>query len=107
VGQGPGLSPYLLGQMGGVEAVTLIEAQMPEHSHLLRVDNANGTTSAPNNAYLARDPAGTPAYGAGSAGILAPAAVASTGSNQPHVNVQPYTTIRYCIAIIGIYPPLN
>lgn len=32
-GNGPGLSSYALGQKGGVESVTLTEAQMPAHTH--------------------------------------------------------------------------
>ena len=106
-GQGPGTSQYDLGQMGGTETVTLQVGEMPAHTHALRVDNANGTTAAANGAYLARDPAGTPAYGNGSAGALANAAVATVGASQPHNNLPPYTTIRYCIALIGIYPQQN
>ena len=106
-GQGPGTSQYDLGQMGGTETVTLQIGEMPAHTHALRVDNANGTTAAANGAYLARDPAGTPAYGNGSAGALANAAVATVGASQPHNNLPPYIAVRYCIAITGIYPPQN
>lgn len=34
-GQGPGLSPRVLGEVGGQETVTLTTAQMPSHSHAL------------------------------------------------------------------------
>jgi microcystin-dependent protein len=104
---GPGLSQRFLGEMGGAEAVTLSLAQIPAHSHTLRVDTANGTTSAPNDALLARDPSGTPAYGANASGSLAAQAVATAGGSQPHQNMQPYTAINYCIALQGVFPPLN
>ena len=106
-GQGPGLSDYSLGEMGGTETVTLNINEMPAHTHALRVDTANGTTATANGAYLARDPAGTPAYGNGSAGVLANAAVATVGASQPHSNLPPYTAIRYCIALVGVYPAQN
>src|SRR2546423_9284878 len=38
-GQGPGLSLYDLGQSGGSETVTLIESEMPAHSHFLQATN--------------------------------------------------------------------
>ena len=107
LGQGPGLSSRAMGEMGGAEAVTLLEAQIPAHTHVARADTGNGTISSPIGAFPARDPAGSPAYGAGSAGALAPAAIAATGGSQPHSNVQPFTVIRYCICLQGIYPSQN
>lgn len=107
VGQGPGLASYDLGERAGSETVTLLINEMPAHTHALRVDTSNGTTANPQNAFLARDPAGTPAYGAGSAGNLATAAVATVGASQPHENRPPYLTIRFCIALQGIFPPRN
>ncbi len=40
-GQGNGLSPYVLGQMGGEEAVTLNESEMPQHNHLVAGEQPN------------------------------------------------------------------
>src|SRR4051812_34479851 len=34
-GQGPGLSLYDLGQTGGVDYVTLLQSEMPAHSHFM------------------------------------------------------------------------
>src|SRR4029077_13311133 len=34
-GTGPGLTPQALGQSGGVESVSLTEAQLPPHTHTL------------------------------------------------------------------------
>jgi len=101
---GPGLSPRPLGEAGGTETVTLIAGQMPAHSHTLQVDNANGTTAAPTGALLARDPAGTPAYGVNAVGALSAQAIASSGGNQPHENMQPYLAINYCISLQGVLP---
>src|SRR4051795_2916835 len=43
-GQGPGLSLHDLGEEGGVDAVTLLQSEMPGHSHGYRAqttDNAD------------------------------------------------------------------
>jgi microcystin-dependent protein len=104
-GPGPGLSPRSLGESGGVETVTLAATQMPAHTHSLQIDNANGTTSSPVGALLARDPAGTPAYGVNANGALSAQAVASAGGSQAHQNMPPFLAINYCIALQGIYPP--
>ena len=103
-GPGPGLSPRSLGESGGAENVTLNAAQMPGHTHALQVDSANGTTASPGGALLARDPAGTPAYGVNASAALSPQAIASAGGGQAHQNMPPFLAINYCIAIQGIYP---
>src|SRR5512132_2194680 len=36
-GQGPGLSQYVLGEVGGLENVTLITTQIPAHTHTATV----------------------------------------------------------------------
>src|SRR3954469_3880608 len=52
-GQGPGLSSYSLGEQGGVENVTLISQQMPQHNHLVNATMATATDNKPAGNYLA------------------------------------------------------
>jgi microcystin-dependent protein len=104
-GPGPGLSPRSLGETGGSENVTLAAGQMPAHTHALQVDSANGTTASPGGALLARDPAGTPAYGVNATGTLSAQAIASAGGSQAHQNMPPFLAINYCISLYGVYPP--
>ena len=106
-GQGPGLSSYDMGQQGGTEMVTLSVNEMPAHTHVARADLGNGTLSSPNGAFPARDPAGSPTYGAAQAGALAAAAIAHAGGSQPHNNMPPHLAIRYCICLEGIFPSQN
>src|SRR5207249_6454307 len=49
-GQGPGLSLHDLGETGGSETVTLLESEMPAHSHSLRasLDDADLAIPTPN-----------------------------------------------------------
>src|SRR3546814_15544183 len=54
MGQGPGLSDYQQGQMAGQENVTLIQTQIPSHTHYLSASNADGTVNDPTNAVIAK-----------------------------------------------------
>jgi microcystin-dependent protein len=104
-GQGPGLSNYDLGQVGGTESVTLTQNQMPGHSHLASVNNGAATTTRPNNQVPAQS---TPAYAAaGDGSTFNPAFIQNTGGGQPHGNVQPFLTLNFCIALEGIFPSRN
>lgn len=101
VGQGTGLSPYAIGQAGGVESVALTEAQLPAHSHTANAGGAQ-TTNSPSNAV----PAQNGAYATGTPSTTMSAdAIGSTGSNEAHTNVQPYLAINFIIALEGIFPP--
>src|SRR5512138_2367193 len=48
-GQGPGLSPYELGQVGGSETVTLLHSEIPSHSHELRASHQPATDDDPGS----------------------------------------------------------
>jgi microcystin-dependent protein len=105
-GQGPGLSPYSLGEQGGVESVTLIATQMPQHNHLISVNNAGSSTGRPSGNYPGQTSGNT--YAPSSDGsTFAPQAVGMAGGNQPHTNIQPYLALNYCIALEGIFPSRN
>lgn len=104
-GQGPGLSLHDLGEAGGSETVTLIESEMPNHSHTLRasLDDDDSTLAqghAPGQLSVTYAPVagGTPA-------TMAPQSLAASGGDQPHNNMQPYLTFHFCIALQGVFPP--
>jgi microcystin-dependent protein len=108
-GQGPGLSNYVLGQMTGVENVTLLPTQMPSHNHLVNAVGAGGNQDSPVNGYPAVESTGTSKNysNGGTTGQMASNTVATTGGGQPHTNVQPCTCINFIIALEGIYPARN
>jgi microcystin-dependent protein len=106
-GQGVGLSPYVIGQQGGTENVTLNTQQMPQHNHTVAVLGVNGGSNKATNNYLA-DSTGGNVYTTGPTnGTLNANAVSFAGSNQPHANIQPYLCITFVIALTGIYPSRN
>jgi microcystin-dependent protein len=105
-GQGVGLSPYVVGQNGGTENVSLSIQQMPQHNHTIGSATTAGSNKPANN-YPA-DAASGNAYSAGPAtGTLNQQAVSFQGGSQPHANIQPYLCITFVIALQGIYPSRN
>lgn len=103
-GQGPGLSLHDLGETGGSETVTLLESEMPAHSHALNTSQSDGISSTPIGQQLATG-IGLGMYAAPSAlAAMSPNALAPAGGDQPHNNMQPYLTFYFCIALQGIFP---
>lgn len=94
---------HTLGERGGEQAHTLSIAEMPTHTHALNAStSASGGSDDPtgrflgsaNNLYHA--PASLTSMNAGT--------IANTGGSQPHLNMQPFLTISFCIALLGIFP---
>jgi microcystin-dependent protein len=79
---------------------------MPNHSHVFFGDAEPGNTAKVKNNFLAEGytiyKAPPPAPAATFAGGTTPA-----GSSLPHDNHQPYTTLRWVIAVEGIFPAQN
>jgi microcystin-dependent protein len=108
-GQGPGLSPHTLGEMSGVENVTLLITNMPAHNHTLAASGAQGDSPTPEGAVpaITVDPNSQQplnSYSASPNTTMAPTSVGLSGGSQPHTNMQPYTCINFIIALEGIYP---
>jgi microcystin-dependent protein len=105
-GQGPGLSLHDLGETGGSETVTLLESEIPVHSHQMKAASTQADLQDPaSNRVLARSKPGF-AYLAGAPNTtLAPEALAPAGGDQPHNNMQPYLTFYFNIALQGVFPP--
>ncbi|HJU61867.1 MAG TPA: tail fiber protein [Candidatus Binatia bacterium] len=108
-GQGPGLSLYDLGQTGGTESVTLIQSEIPFHTHIVgRAFSGNGDTGSPVNNTWSSVPSGrgflnTYHTGPPTAKMLA-TLIQPAGGGLPHTNMQPYLTLNFCIALQGVFP---
>lgn len=112
VGQGNGLSPYLLGETIGETSHTLTLSEMPTHGHALNADAsapASANTAAGNA--LGKAASGTttpPVYAAPTAFVaMASGAVGPSGGSQPHENRQPYLGLSFIIALEGVFPSRN
>jgi microcystin-dependent protein len=107
-GQGPGLSLHDLGETGGSETVTLLESEIPAHSHSFNAANFPGDIQAPvPTVSLARSSGGNGYQTTVNSDItqMNPSALAPAGGDQPHNNLMPYLTLSFCIALQGVFPP--
>ncbi len=104
-GQGPGLSLHDLGETGGSDTVTLLESEMPAHSHVLTASAADALDQSPIGSQLATGIAIGAYAPPGPLVQLAPQALPPAGGDQPHNNLQPYLTFYFCIALQGVFPP--
>jgi len=105
-GQGQGLSERFLGEMSGVESITLLQSEIPLHTHVWNTTNEDGNNQQPTT------PPPPRYFGRGNALYAPPAAlntmavqtIAPAGGGLPHNNMQPYLTLNFCIALQGIFP---
>ena len=101
-GQGQGLSLRDLGEMSGVESITLLVSEIPLHSHGWNTTNEDGNNTGPTNRYFGR---GNALYAAPAAlNTMAFQTIAPAGGGLPHNHMQPYLTLNFCIALQGIFP---
>jgi microcystin-dependent protein len=103
-GNGIGLTPRVVGEVGGVPTVTLLSNELPGHVHSFKGVNALGELSTPGGNLLAEQrtlvPYATPAAGQ----AMASQAIGLAGGNGPHNNLQPYLVMTFIIALQGVYP---
>jgi len=113
VGQGQGLSSYVIGESGGVENVTLTVPQIPSHTHVLGATNT-GQTQAPTALTIPAFPTSTK----GNVHIYGPPPATGTvtlnagtiqpiGGSQPHDNMKPFLVINFIISMFGVFPSQN
>jgi len=114
-GHGPGLSAYSLGNYGGADSTYLTPDQLPPHTHSVEVNNQEANTANPQGMVLGKGvkTSGAPAsraikeyadYDAAAAISMAPQMLASSGGGGGHLNQQPFMSVRFCMALLGIYP---
>lgn len=99
---------HTLGERGGEQAHTLSIAELPEHVHVWNASGAAATTNTPNNTLMLANSTGDNAWGPASNLVaMSPSAVTNVGGSQAHLNMQPFLTLSFCIALQGIFPSPN
>lgn len=97
-------SSHTLGERGGEQAHTLNISEIPTHTHVLNASTStNGATPVPTGAVLTDSPSQLYGPAANLTSINA-GTVANVGGSQAHLNMQPFLTISFCIALQGIFP---
>ena len=105
-GQGPGLSNRFLGESGGEQFVTLLQTEMPLHTHNVQAINQIGEDRIPGPTEALAISTGMNLYlPTGTATLMAFQATSPYGGSLPHTNMSPYLTLLFCVALQGVYPP--
>ena len=115
-GQGPGLQLWDEGRSRGPNSVTLLDSELPVHSHNFSVTSTTGNSNTVTGGQLAKGLKGN-LQSSNSAKVYStavspqpnatmnPAALSVAGGSLPHNNMMPYLTLNFCIALQGIFPP--
>lgn len=98
-------SAHTLGERGGEQAHTLSIAELPTHTHVLNGNSNPADVNNPTGAYLSTVNNGYTAPS--NLAALGPTALANIGGSQAHLNMQPFLTLSFCIALQGIFPSPN
>ena len=104
VGQG-----HTLGERAGEQAHTITSAEMATHIHILQASSTAATnTTSPSNTTIMGASNPQQIYGAANNLVaMDPTAVTNVGGSQAHLNMQPFLTLSFCIALQGIFPSPN
>jgi microcystin-dependent protein len=95
-------SGHTLGERGGEQAHTLSMSELPTHVHVANASSENATVDAPAGDLLA---SGANQYAPPPGNTtLQQQTIGNAGGSQPHLNMQPFLTLTFCIALQGIFP---
>jgi microcystin-dependent protein len=99
---------HTLGERGGEQAHTLSIAEIPEHTHFAQAANTNATTAVPSSSLTLANSVNYEAYRSATSLVsLNAATVSNVGGSQAHLNMQPFLTLNFTIALQGIFPSPN
>ena len=114
-GNGPGLTPRVIGEVGGSENVTILQTTMPQHNHVVNATTDIGNLTGPSDKAIPAEP--TDGTNPGTLYVTPPntitpsplnaLAVSLNGGSQPHQNMMPSLAITFIIALQGIFPSRN
>jgi microcystin-dependent protein len=100
VGNGHGL-----GERGGEQAHTISISELPTHTHALQASQANADIPTPGNAAFGTS--NNMYAGPANLTTVNPQTITNVGGSQAHLNMQPFLTLTFCIALQGIFPSPN
>ena len=97
----------VLGQNAGEQVHTLSISELPSHVHPAFCDSALGTQASPAGNFWAQDNNGNTPYSSSPGAAMNGGALSVVGGNQAHLNMAPFLTLNFCIALQGIFPSQN
>ena len=107
-GDGAGLSQRFLGEQSGSQTVTLLQSEIPSHTHNLMANSTKtGLNPGPDPTQILAKSQGGSVY-TQVVSALQPMnlqALSVAGSSFPHNNMMPFLVVNFCIAMQGVFPP--
>ncbi len=100
-------SGHTQGERGGEQAHTLNISELPTHTHLVNASSAAGNNAVPTSNILASPLNLSYRPPDGGLTTLIPSSVTNVGGSQAHLNMQPFLTLSFCVALQGIFPSQN
>ena len=96
---------HTLGERGGEQAHTLAIAELPTHTHVFSASQGNANIPTPGNAMFGTS--NNMYVAPTNLTSINPQTITSVGGSQAHLNMQPFLTLTFCIALQGIFPSPN
>jgi microcystin-dependent protein len=103
-GQGPGLSLRDQGEVGGSDFVTLLQSEMPLHTHNSTGADVQGNVAGPSQNFFGGDTTARQWVNSNQNTTMNPIALSPAGGDLPHNNLQPYMVLTFIIALQGVFP---
>jgi microcystin-dependent protein len=102
-------SGHTLGERGGEQAHTLSISEIPTHTHTVNATTIPATTNTPGPTVLTAQSTAANLYASAAQNLvpMSPQMVANVGGSQAHLNMEPFLTLNFCIALQGIFPSPN
>lgn len=104
-------SGHTLGERGGEQSHTLSIQELPQHGHAVNATStqAGANTNGPTPTEVLAQSNFSFGYSTDGVSLaaFAPSTIGNTGGSQAHLNMQPFLTISFCIALQGIFPSQN
>jgi microcystin-dependent protein len=99
-------SGHTLGERGGEQAHTLSISELPTHTHTVNATTIPATTNTPGPTVLTAQSTSANLYASAAQNLvpMSPQMVANVGGSQAHLNMEPFLTLNFCIALQGIFP---
>ncbi|WP_286966995.1 phage tail protein [Flavobacterium sp. UBA4854] len=100
---------HTIGDQGGEEAHTVSVSELPQHTHILQAKTDSVSTNVPGSLNSLANTAPNLVYSGQSQNFTSmnSGSLKSVGGSQPHLNMQPFLTLNFCISLQGIFPSQN